>query len=291
VFPGCNHYHDGDGDGRDCIDDLKQFFIKKGISTVEFGDALPSSVDVPRPGNNSGVTFTGTWGEWVEAQIRRAIRVAEEDICKGFHTPGMEHNCAIIVRGFGPGGGVGVIFSDECYPNVHRLEIIALAQIVPGYRNDVRAVQSFARATTVGSAMIVHEHFEWRTRNAKGHKPIYGGYYSQHGGFPCIPKEVIESAIEFHRRAVNHMHDVRPYDFPCPTDADKPILDHDVFDHFEEFVRSPRFTNNVSRETEARFYHPWPFGLLFSENPADLDKPLPQLRPERSPESDWKDNR
>jgi len=222
AIPECDLYHTGDG--RSCIAQFKNLFG----NGVVLGDRLPSGY--------------ANWGTWVEARITAAIRNAELEVIREL---GYDVNWfadrrfpVILVPGGGMGDGRGMDTVAKP-PGAERHPMIA-GNIMPNMVQD-----SFAEDCNMllGSAMIIHEEFISRGRHM--HEMPDCDF-----GFPCLTLESIERAIEFHRIAMRNMHDVDYY----YVNGDN-LRMHNVFSHFDNFVTSPRFTNNITN---------LPFGFLGS---------------------------
>jgi hypothetical protein len=125
-FPKFNDGFCEHDNGVECIEALKQFLDP----TMKFGDTLPPTVDVPPFDHHVGadsVTAVTTWGEWVEAQIYRAIRAAERAECGGYSDIFQHDLCAVIVIDGTMGGG-GYYWDAQ--------ERLAFAGLVPSHGRD-----------------------------------------------------------------------------------------------------------------------------------------------------------
>ena len=96
--------------------------------------------------------------------------------------------------------------------------------------------RSFAPATSFASAMIIHEYFV--NQGQDGRREVFEKMCS---AFPLIPIEVIEQAIAFKERAVRNMNE-NLYIFNTSCGIVTGL--HNVWDMFDEFNISDRFTNN-----------------------------------------------
>jgi len=242
VFEGCNV--NLGGDGRDCVRLMKDFLSN---GEVQFGDALPN-----------GYT---NWGQWVEERIHGLILETGRNVQRErIHETGVRPrggSFPVTMTGLGSNPPINGIQNFDPYDFFqHRyFSIINFSPHSPIAGMSTAGTQnqnSFANPRTVASAAIIHEdtHF----RNNPMHQLMCGSE------FPCLPKEVVERAMEFYRIAWNNIFDNFVHGgFSNDTGyfvdgAGNPITRHqfgndfklhNIWDHLTEFVNSPRITNNM----------------------------------------------
>jgi len=232
----CNH-----ADIRDCAADIKNFFVQRGVTTPN--------------------TYTN-WNDWVESHIKHAVIDAETARVLSI----LSQQPGGVFQGRFPTGIAAGFFFGSVTDN--HVITAAEAQNIGVMRNFSHHVfpgftPSFGTAPfALGSALLVHGDHRARGGNMHG-IPSVG---ATGGQFPCLSREAIEQAIEFHRIALENMFNFGYYHVGGTGNEHKVPhphgwYAHNVFDHFSQFNISATFTNN-------------PAGLELSGTPNVIDNNL-----------------